>query len=269
MLLRQVVGFVVAAAAVYTSDSKPVIAATAKVCNVADASGECRAHLMAGILLVVFAIQGVVELWDTTHPLRRLSEIQKRYVELHLKPLLMQFQKRLGSRALRLNIMVPGLGLRGRELKFLFPIGFKDGHSDQGIRLTRWQGVAGAAMRSRNPVYWYFDDEWNRARPKLKQPMLHPPTWFFGLPAFWGARTPWGLTPKQMENTTHVRWIMSVQMFRPRDDPQDARPSEVRGVINFDTTDPKVARMLAERDDLRATLFVELAKLGKLCAELW
>lgn len=271
ILISTALAFVIAGSAVLTQSNGP-LDWTGSYCaadNPREVDG-CKTKVRIVVLAVALAVKALFDWYELAFPLRRLSKIQKRYVEQELVPILEEYRKKLKTRALRANIMVPAWTIRGRIFEFLHPEGFKPPFDrDRGIILHVWQGIAGAAFKAegREPVYWHFDDEWNKAHG-LQARLLSPPlSVHVPLLRAWWEKTPWGLTARQAKSTQHVGWILSVQMFRESEDP--AKPAVVRGLINFDIADREAARRMAEAPHLIRALCDELVKVGKLCAELW
>ena len=271
ILIGTALAFIIAGSAVLTQSNGP-LDWTGNYCSSNDprTTDGCKTKVRIAVVAVALAVKALFDWYELAFPLRRLSKIQKRYVEQDLVPILTEYRKKLKTPALRANIMVPTWTIYGRIFEFLHPEGFKPPHDrDRGIVLHVWQGIAGAAFKAegRDPVYWYFDDVWN-ASQGLTARSLHPPMSVY-LPVLkaWWRKTPWGLTDKQAADTGHVKWILSVQMFRESEDPK--KPADVRGVINLDITDAAAAQRMADSPHLIRALSDELVKVGKVCAELW
>jgi hypothetical protein len=222
--------------------------------GVCDRQDACKTKVRTGVLLAAFLFKFAFDWLESTRPLLRLDKFRDKYLDAHLKPVWETMKKSLRTRNVRLNIMVPKWTWRGRYFKFLYPLGFDPPHNrDRAIRLRVSHGVAGQAFREKRPVFFYFDETWAR-RNKYEIPRVG-----------WKDQ-PWGLSEKERDLTSHVRFILSVPMLRSeKEDKQD----EVRGVINLDVTEEEAAAALASKPDRIEDASEKLLKIGKLLAFLW
>jgi hypothetical protein len=199
------------------------IEATAKAQAAAE---ECRSELRFGLILVAFGLKFVLDLVNHQFPLWQLTKFRRVYLDSSVKPKWEELQKKYGD-TIRINIMVArrrwwSLWLYG-SFEFDYPLGFStpNQHRDMKLHLLWHQGVAGAAYKEGQPKAEYL-------APGGQSPNGKPL---------------WRLWQGQAEKTSHVRWVLSVPMFKEAKQGEPEKP-KVRGVINIDVTDDATARSI-------------------------
>ena len=215
------------------------------------AYNECKSEARLGLVLAAFILKFVLDLVNHQFPLWQLTKFRRVYLDSFVKPKWDELQKRYGD-AIRINIMVArrrwwSLWFYG-SFEFDYPLGFStpNQHRDMKLHLLWHQGVAGAA--------------YNEGQPKAEY--LAP-----------GGQSPegkplWRLWRGQAEKTSHVRWVLSVPMFKEAKQGEPEKP-KVRGVINIDVTNDATARTIhadtAQVEDI-TTYFL---KIGRVASHLW
>jgi hypothetical protein len=212
---------------------------------------ECKSEFRLGLVLAAFALKFVIDLVNYQFPLWQLAKFRRVYLDSSVKPKWEELQKKYGD-SIRINIMVA----RRRwwcawcygTFDFEYPLGFSTPNQHHDMKLIlRWhQGVAGRAFKEGLPRAEYLSPDITEVNGK----------------------PPWGLSRRQSDKTKHVRWILSVPMFK-EGKPGEVEKPKARGVINIDVTDDATAHTInADTGDV-ADITTYFLKVGRVASHLW
>jgi hypothetical protein len=232
-------------------DAKKAQQVAARPATAQSAFDECKAEVRLKLLLAAFVFKFVLDTINHQFPLWQLTKFRRVYLDSSVKSKWEELRAKYRD-CIRINIMVARrrwwlLWLYG-SFDFEYPLGFSTPNQHRDMRLHLWwhQGVAGAAFRSEQPKVEYL-----------------PP----GAAASSGTAA-WGLSSAQRKKTDHVRWVLSVPMYR-EGKPGEAERPKVTGVINIDVTDDDVARRLLADTAEVATITTYFLKVGRVASHLW
>ena len=232
------------------SSKRPNPTLQAAVTTQQAAYDECKSEARFILILAAFALKFVIDLVNHHFPLWQLARFRRVYLDSSVKPKWEELNLKYND-AVRINIMVARrrwwcLWLYG-SFEFDYPLGFStpNNHHDMKLHLMWHQGVAGAAFRER------------KVKPEYLPPQDNA-----------GGKSVWKLTRRQMAKTSHVRWILSVPMFKEGKPGEPEKPT-ARGVINIDVTDDAEAQRLGGDAQEVADLTAYFLKIGRVASHLW